>query len=70
MLGTFFAESGVALIVAPDDTAGLAAAIERELRRKRRGDPAPEVSEEVIERFERRTLAARYGTLLKTIGVD
>ena len=64
------AESGVALIVAPDDTAGLGAAIERELRRKRSGDPAPEVSEEVIERFERRNLAARYGTLLKTIGVD
>jgi glycosyltransferase involved in cell wall biosynthesis len=61
------AEAGSARICEPDDVAGMAAAIEAELRRWRSGGPAPRVSVSVLERFERRALAARYSELLNAV---
>lgn len=58
------AEAGTARTCEPDDVAAMAAAIEAEVERWRRGAPVPPVAPAVLERFERRNLAARYGELL------
>jgi glycosyltransferase involved in cell wall biosynthesis len=57
-------EAGTARICEPDDVSALAAAIEGELVLHERGGTPPPVAANLLERFERRALAARYAALL------
>jgi glycosyltransferase involved in cell wall biosynthesis len=61
------AEAGIARICEPDDVRGMAAAISDELARVRRCDPGAAIDQAVLQRFERRALAARFAALVEAV---
>lgn len=63
-------EAGTARICEPDDVVGMAAAIEAELDGRDRGEEPPAPAPAVLERFERRALAARYADLLGAVAAN
>ena len=60
-------QAGTAHICQPDDTDAIAAAIAAEIERWRSGRPVPEVPRALLAPFERRSLAADYAVLLRSI---
>ena len=60
-------EAGTAHICDPDDVEAMVSAIEVELARHRTGEAPPRASQEFLERFERRSIAASYGELLDAV---
>jgi len=61
------AETPTGLVCDPDDVTAMAAIIKEQIRRKEAGDPAPEPPEELLARFERRTLTERLAAVLDEV---
>jgi len=60
-------EAGIAYVCEPDDVAGMATAIEREVTRWRAGESARPLPAGLLARFDRRALAERYSELLNAV---
>lgn len=59
--------AGTASVCPPDDVEAMAAVVREQLERWGRGEPEPQIAEHLLERFERRTLAAEYAALLDIV---
>ena len=60
-------QAGTAHICRPDDINAMALGIETELERWRTGAPVPKVPRSLLERYERRALAAEFAALVDTV---
>ena len=60
-------DAGAAQVCEPDDVAGMAAAVARELDRRESNHRSPAPPTHVLERFERRTLAREYADLIERV---
>jgi glycosyltransferase involved in cell wall biosynthesis len=60
-------EAGNALVCIPDDVPAMAAALELQIDRWLRGEPSPTVAPELLERFERRRIAAEMAALFDSL---